>query len=273
MPGPFYGNSPEDGFQELKDKWAQKGHFGAQSECLAQNLATAIEATRRAVPRREGNFSLERTANQAINEAQRERIWERSVFVRWNGGDVAPVKNCWDRVIAFQTPLFAKQKKSGWGYVDLLGFIGNGTPSVIELKKDPRTRESGGVDNTESPLRIVLEAAAYAVALRVNWTNFRPEYIDRLRQLDVSDTVISGVPQTLNEVRLVGAAPASYWLDWLPITKKGTTIPKDTWKSFKELLDALDKEGLPTSFVSLSGDSDLPELLAAQPLTEFPLLS
>lgn len=273
MPGPFYDGSPEDGLHVLKDKWKQKTYFGAQSEYLAQNLEEAIEATQGAAPRREGDFRLARKATQAINETQRERIWERSVFERWNDPDIAPVNNCWDRVIGFQIPLFAEQDKDSWGYIDLLGFIGNGTPSVIELKKDPPTSKSGGTDNSESPLRIVLEAAAYAVALRANWSNFREEYVDRLTQLTVSHEVIDGIPDELHEVRLVGAAPAGYWLDWLPVTEKGRTISNSTWQSFSSLLDALGSAGLPTSFVSLSGDSDQPDMLAAQPLEHFPLLS
>ncbi len=269
----LYGHSAADGFHFLKDVWAQKSHFGDQSKHLAENLEKAIDATERAAPRREGDFQLAREATQKVNKTQRERIWERSVFKRWNDPDIAPVNSCWDRVIGFQIPLFANQEKAGWGYIDLLGFIGNGTPSVIELKKDPRSRTSGGVDNTESPLRIVLEAAAYAVALRANWSNFREEFVDRLTQLPVSREVISGIPDELHEVRLVGAAPAGYWLDWLPVTEKGRTISNSTWQSFSSLLDALGKAGFPTSFVSLSGDSDQPDTLAAQPLVKFPLLS
>ena len=144
---------------------------------------------------------------------------------------------------------------------------------MIELKKEPKAKESGGVVNTESPLRIVLEAAAYAVALRVNWSNFREAYIDRLTQLGVPDTVTSRIPESLGKVQLVGAAHASYWLEWLPVTERGKTIEDDTWQSFHSLLYALKEKGMPTSFVSISGDSERHKKLAIQPLIQFPLLS
>ena len=268
MTDPLYGLTASAGFHVLKDRWTQKSHFGIQSQHLTENFATAIAATSKEVPLRRQNFQLGRECPEEIDETERERRWEASIYRRWSQSGLSPVKDCWDRVIAFQIPLFDSQKKAGWGYIDLMGIIGGTTPVVIELKKDPRSGSSGGTDNSESPLRMVLEAAAYAVALRVNWENVRQEFKSRLNELDLP---ADQVPDSLGEVRLVGVAPASYWIDWLPVTAKGRQVESKTWSSFSSLLTALSNEGYPTSFLSLSGDLDAPDTLAAQPLKVFPL--
>ena len=188
---------------------------------------------------------------------------------------MSQVAGCWDRIVAFQVPLFGAQKKEGWGYIDLLGVMADGTPSVIELKKDPKTGKTGVTGASESPLRMILEAASYAIALRKNWHIFRGELIERLRSLDVAKRTVECVPEKrkLEAVRLVCAAPASYWIDWLPVTKKGTKVSSDTWRAFGTLLEGFKNAGLPASFVSLGGDADRPESIAAQPLERFPLIS
>jgi len=266
---PFYGYEASAGLHILKDEWAQKTHFGTQSQYLAKNLKEAIKATEDAVPERKGGFKLDRKTPQSIDESSRERIWEAAVKQRWSDPGLSAVKGCWDRVIAFQVPLYAAQTKSSWGYIDLLGVVGNTIPTVIELKKDPRARPTGGTDSSESPLRIVLEAAAYALALRVNWKYFKVEFSQRLGELGRPNKV----PESLKTVHLVGAAPASYWMDWLPVTAKGRTVKSKTWEQFSSLLTALKGVGLPTSFVSISGDSDQHGKLAAQPLVHFPLIA
>jgi hypothetical protein len=119
---------------------------------------------------------------------------------------------------------------------------------------------------------MVLEAAAYAVALRKNWEKFRPEFIERLKQLDVAENTIDKVPETLTKVTLVCAAPAGFWIDWLPVTAKGN-IALSSWQGFNCLLKAFENAKLPVTFVSISGDVCTPGSLAAQPLSNFPLLS
>jgi hypothetical protein len=61
------------------------------------------------------------------------------------------------------------------------------------------------------------------------------------------------------------------WIDWLPVTDKGQ-IPLSAWQAFQCLLQEFDKADLPVTFVSISGDADIPGSLAAQPL-KFPVLS
>jgi hypothetical protein len=271
MSDPLYGRSWQDGLHVLKEEWGQKLHLREQSEHLAESLPKAIEVTEAKCPRRMEGFQLERAETLEIDSTERERRWERSILLRWNASGLSPVEDCWHRLVAFQVPLFDSQEKEGWGYIDLLGVLGDGTPVVVEAKKEPRTKASGGTDNSESPLRMVLEAASYAVCLRCNWATFRPEFVRRLRELGVEERVADSVPEQLKTVRIVGTAPAAYWIDWLPVTAKGRTVEDAAWQAFERLLGSLKKAGLLASFVSISGDVDVPGSLAAQPLKRFPI--
>lgn len=192
---------------------------------------------------------------------------------RWNQPGMWPIPGGWERLVAFQVPLFSQQQMEQWGYIDLLGVNAGGLPVVVELKKSPDAETDGKSGSSETPLRMVLEAAAYAVALRKNWPRFRLEWINHLTLLGLSDEVLSGIPALLETVPLVAAAPASFWIDWLPVTEKGRTVTRETWLSFQSLLTKLEAAKLPVKFVSISGhDQDEPGL-AVQPLVGFPLMS
>ncbi len=270
MPGPFYGLTAASGLHILKDSWCQKSYLQEQCSYLAENLTAAIQTTFDAAPLRDGSFQLDRADNDDIDESQRERRWERSAYRRWRTGTTSPIPKCWQRLVAFQVPLFGSLEVDHWGYIDLLGLLVDGTPCIVELKREPTTSPQGSTQTSESPLRMVLEAAAYAISLRKNWERFLPEFCRRLESLEVQSALIERLPKTLTKVQLVGVAPAAYWLDWLPVTEKGRTVSDDAWKAFRKLTDRLGDEGLSVSFVSVSGDIDRPGSLAAQPLTVFP---
>jgi hypothetical protein len=183
-----------------------------------------------------------------------------------------PIPRAWNRLVACQVPLFDQQQKQNWGYIDLLGVTADGLPVVVELKKAPDALSDGKTGATETPLRMVLEAAAYAIALRKNWDHFRPEWMARLGELDLPVPVIAQVPLKLERVPLVAAAPASFWIDWLPVTEKGQTVTRETWESFRALLSEFENENLSVSFVSIGGHDQNINSLAVQPLVGFPLI-
>lgn len=268
-----FDGEPKDGLHVLKDEWCQKSYFGEQSQYLCEHFDEAVAATKAAAPVRTQGYALGRSTTVKIDESERERRWERAVFERWRSSGLSPVRLCWDRMIAFQIPLFDQQEKDGWGYIDLLGILGRSEICVIELKKEPATKRSGGTDSSESPLRMVLEAAAYAIALQKNWRQFREELVAHMQTLDVDASLWGSVPKELASTRLVGAAPAAYWIDWLPVTEKGSTVAPNDWLRFQNLLDKFKSVGMPVSFVSISGDIDVPGSLAGQPLPKFPLIT
>lgn len=272
MPDPLRGLQPAEGLHVLKDEWIQKQFLGPQSLALAENgaLAVAIEATFAAAPERHQGFPLDRDVRKDIHASQEERRLESAMMRRWGAAGMRPIPHGWTRLVACQVPLFDKQKKAGWGYIDLLGVAKNGLPVVIELKKSPHADADGKSRATETPLRMVLEAAAYSIALRKNWDHFRPAWIGRLQQLGFSDQVIAHVPLKLTKVPMVAAAPASFWIDWLPVTEKGQTVTVETWESFRKLLSEFNSAQLPVSFVSISGHDQNVDGLAVQPLVGFP---
>jgi len=267
---PFYGKVPEDGLHVLKDAWDRKLYMGEQSRALAERLSEAIEATARAAHERTQGFQLSRRCVAAMHDRSRERRLEAALLTRWNRPEMCSIPGGWDRLVAFQVPLFAQEQKEQWGYVDLLGVTASGVPVVVELKKAPKVEPDGKTGSSETPLRMVLEAAAYAIALRKNWGLFRSEWVARLKELAVTEDIVSDVPDCLTTVPLVAAAPASFWMDWLPVTAKGKTVTGETWNSFRSLLEELNRAMLPVTFLSISGHEQDVEGLAVQPLIGFP---
>lgn len=273
MPDPLCGHQPAEGLHVLKNEWNRKKFLGQQSLALVENgaLAVAIEATFAAAPERRQGFPLDRDVRKDIHASQEERRLESAMMRRWGKAGMWPIPNAWTRLVACQVPLFDQQKKAKWGYIDLLGVAKNGLPVVVELKKAPKALSDGKTDDTaDTPLRMVLEAAAYAIALRKNWDRFRPSWIARLQELEIPDQVIDQVPLRLSKVPLVAAAPASFWIDWLRVTNKGLTVTVETWESFQKLLSEFSRAQLPVSFVSISGHDQNVDGLAVQPLVGFP---
>ena len=270
MTAPYYGCEPSDGLHVLKDHWGQKRYLEPQAMRLSQELNLAIETTLSAAPEGRQDYRLERETPEKIDQTEQERRLEAAMMKRWNAPEMSLIAGAWDRLIAFQVPLFAKQQKRSWGYIDLLGVNGDGLPVVVELKRSPVAKPNGQTTHSESPLRMILEAAAYAVALRKNWAPFREQWITRLTGLAVSPDVLKRVPEKLETVPLVAAAPADYWIGWLPVSGKGQRVTPQAWREFATLLSELNEHSLPVSFVSISGHAGAPETLAAEPLEHFP---
>ncbi len=266
---PFYGHKPADGFHVLKDAWGQKTYHEEQSKALADDLAQAIQATCDAAPIRRQGFQLARQGTVDMAETQEERRLEAAMLNRWNNEDMRPIPGAWSRLVAFQTPLFNEAKKDSWGYIDLLGVNPDGLPVVVELKRSPPATANGVTSNPETPLRMLLEAAAYAVSLRKNWNErFREEWTAHLTDLKVPESTINQIPSELTTVPLVAAAPAAFWMEWLPFTAKGRSM--GGYEEFCRLVDELGKQELPVSFVSISGEASFPSTLAVQPLEALP---
>jgi hypothetical protein len=263
---PLYGLTATAGLHILKDKWGQKAYLEAQCTELAANLAAALAGT---VPP-ERNLPYFAGVRDDREVQLRESQWERALWEWSRKRDGPSLAGCWHSIVTYQVPLFAKQQKDKWGYIDLLGIDTNGTLAVLELKKEPGRDAKDRTKNSESPLRIVLEAAAYAVALRHNWRTFQPQLVHYLQTINFQPEIISKMPSQLSTVRLVGIAPVEYWVDWLPITPKGKEVTPSAWEAFRGLLDAFQRENLPTSFVSVDGDPMRPMDLKGRLLKGYP---
>lgn len=265
---PFYDHTPESGLHLLKDKWGQKKHLNEQADWIARELDVAITATFDAAPVRRQSFALSRPATADISESKEESLLEAAMLARWNQPGLWEIPSGWNRLVAFQVPLFSERAKKSWGYIDLVGVNAEALPVVVELKKSSKANADGRTGTPESPLRMVLEAAAYAISLRKNWDRFGAEWRARLQEIDVPNEVIQLVPTELTKVPLVAAAPASFWMEWLPYTSTGRSMKK--WDGFRELLCQLERAELPVQFLSISGDYSRPNGLAVQPLDHLP---
>jgi len=201
----------------------------------------------------------------AIAQSSRERFWELAISQRW-GKTPCTVTDTWWRILAYQVPLFDQRTQNAWGSIDLLGCTVEFEPCVIELKKEPGVKKSGGTEGTETPLRIVLEAAAYAVALREHWAFYSLHWQQALQPFYHEPRTNT----TPTNFHLVAAAPAGFWLEWSPWTAHGRNkLTNGCWQAMKDLCDLLDRDGYPVHFVSLSGSPESPHTLAVQPLRLF----
>jgi hypothetical protein len=210
----------------------QKTYMAEQCRQLTADLDRAIEVTTRDYVVRSGGYLIERDAR---NVSRREDRLERGLHTQFGAQGSKPVPGAWHRIIAYQVPLSASQD-SGWGKIDLLGLDQRGLPIVIELKSE-------GAD--EVPAALVVQAAAYGIALRKAWPRFRHEWRPVVR--NYWDESVQ-LPTILSPCPLLCIAPESYWKTW------GTS-----WKSIwafplLELVSALYDRGLPLTFASLTGD-------------------
>jgi hypothetical protein len=90
----------------------------------------------------------------------------------------------------------------------------------------------------ESPLRMLVEVAAYGFAIRKVWPKLKGEWAKAVSWFGQPQ-----VPETLDRVTLVGVAPEEYWCRCLGLpsgTKKGQ-FPPEAWPPFWELVGALER--------------------------------
>src|SRR5665213_340624 len=145
---------------------------------------------------------------------------------------------------AYQYPLQAYRTSSQpvpnntcWGEIDLLGIGTDFLPVPIELKK----REA-----TESPLRMLVEVAAYGFAIREVWPKLRNHWIEAVSWFGGSP---SQFPATLDRITLVGVAPGEYWCQCLG--NNAGAFPSEAWPPFWKLVDALGERGFDIHFVTI----------------------
>lgn len=253
----------------LKDQINQVSLLGVHAQSITERLQDYFESTKNALqnPRtQEQKYQLLRGLTEEIDDSSGERLWERAMMQRFSLRGVKPVPNCWERIIAFQVPLYSRQNQEGWGDIDLMGVYG-GAPSIIELKGRPQVNPDGSIQTTNTPLKIVIQALAYAIAVRSHWNFIREEFAMRCQDLGISTQVqqdLEGV-----DIPIVAAAPADFWMNWLPVTNNWTTQHPESWIPFQSLLNRLAECHYPVRFVSISGAHQTPMSLAVQVL-KFP---
>lgn len=240
----------------LKDTLTEKLYIESDSDFVRRNWSEIRSCTERESPKRTQDFRLVRIpTDEASVEERRLAI---SMYNKWHDKEMRTKKRRLDKIVAEQVPLFDCKEKNQWGHIDLLG-VSKSSPVVIELKKKPSARDNGTTTASETPLRMLLEGLGYAVALQsqeVFWSKWKELF----------------PPCKDKSVSVICAAPASFWVDWLPITEKGNMFQKKARTKFHELVKHVREDGFAVDFVSVSGCEHDQNGLAIQWLDPFPLI-
>jgi hypothetical protein len=216
---------PKKGLHGIKRE-IQKRFMAEQCEQLVAVFDEAISATFAAAPDRRRPYLIDRTKVSDPKQGLEAHL-ERSLHAQWSRADCAPATGCWERIVAFQVNLPAKRDSEGWGEIDLLGVAEDGLPIVIELKRGK---------SKEPPAALLVQAAAYAIALQRAWWFLREEWLRRVQPS-------KPIPTALLPCRLVCAAPEEYWQQW-------QLTPRED-KALTSLREAFASRGLPSVFASV----------------------
>jgi hypothetical protein len=263
MPGPFYDLTAGSGLHILKNKWGQKAYLQQQCRHLAEHLDDAFQNTE--IRHREQNYFPRHAQRQIINNPEAQ--WERAIWRRWKEQRAPTVPESWTWIVDYQIPLYDERGAKHYRAIDLLGIDNEGTLVVVELKKPPHRQPNERVGNSDSPLKMLLEASAYAQVIRQNWNHFQDNLANHLKQF----YKWIPIPNNIDQIRLVGVAPEAYWLQWVPVSNQGVTVSRESWEAFRTLLLAFNEKNLQVSFVSLSGSVRNWRALMARHLKGFPL--
>lgn len=208
-------------------------------------------------PMRTKDFCLDRMTYRTLTHE--EDKWERAIYNQWSVRSAEEYIPACRHIQAYQYPLQASYKDKCWGKIDLLGIGEDFLPVPNELKKRK---------TNESPLRMLVEVAAYGFSILKVWPNLLDDWAKTMRPYEGSP---SQFPPRLERLRLIGVAPREYWcrcLGSVAKTKKGK-FPEDAWPNFWKLVDALGK-WFEIHFVAIEGGWDevkeLPKMTGARVL-------
>lgn len=222
----------------IRSQFGQLSHMEDHCNRITKQLDVLLECTYAAAPRRTRGYLLNRVPKRIPSSSQRERLLERAIWENWNKNRRdTRFSNAVKYIQILQMPLQGRRADKRWGKIDLVGVSNNFLPVVIELKKE---------ESPDTPLTILIEALAYAVALRRAWNegNLADEWGRHVCKR-ASET------HPLVEVPIVGLAPRQYWdarIGTSGRTSKGK-VPENAWKPFAELCRAILERGFPIQFL------------------------
>ncbi|WP_254511372.1 hypothetical protein [Anatilimnocola floriformis] len=216
----------------------QKTYQQAQADAVCLNLDRLIENTIRLAPVRREPYPLRRSLGRIVQGP--ESLIEEAMWRHWHPREgCQSVPGAWHRIVSYQVMLRDTNLDQSWGEIDLLGVSPQAMPVVIEIKQGK---------NPETPLRMVVEAAAYGVAMMKAWSVFGPQWAKVVHEKYGLDLEPS--PQ-LKCCPLVCAAPETYWAEWLGNNPRAATVTPGAWVAVRKLIAALAERGLPATFWAL----------------------
>lgn len=214
-----------------------------------------------AAARGDDPYCLNRDPNEKIDARSRERLLEQSIWRQWrgsgttNGTEDWPLPQICRRVQTYQMPLQNSRRDAGWGKVDFVGVSPDHLPMVGELKRES---SADGKGSAETPLRMLSEAVCYGLAVQKAWAegDLRREWATRVTGAGPLDSL----PQALDRVGLVCAAPDGYWQTRLATAAILTAgrVPPTAWPAFHRLVDRCANAGFDSHFVGFTVDDTAP---------------
>jgi len=238
--------APDQGLHEIQQLANQLGPMEAHCELIERNLDHLVKITYDKAPlQRAGNgqtYKLARAPKSNVHEKQEERLIEQAIWRQFPlfGSPDFLQQEC-PRVVAYQTPLQNSRKDNGWGKIDLLGASPQGLPVVIELKR-------GSASDTL--LRMLVEALAYALALQKAWnqgTRLRAEWAERMNKPEA----VQKYDAALLSVPLVLLAPAAFWEKRIRggAGRFSRQVFKEAGTPFRSLMKKCETRGFPVHCV------------------------
>lgn len=231
------------GLHRLKYDLNQWRCICVHCELVLKNFDEQVKTTHADAPVRQKDFKLDRES--ARWPKGKEAQWERAIWQLWGP---AFRSKAWflpgicKSIQTYQMPIARTRATRHWRAIDLVGVDGRGLPVILELK------EPGAND---TPLFMMLEAAAYGICVMKNWKK-GPLRREWKRHVPVSDRTTSD--GLLEQIHLLGIAPEGYWLG---LSKKKQEYLQKASKHFKRLKSAMEKHGLIWHFATLPGAEEI----------------
>lgn len=208
----------------------QRQYMAEQCEEILQHFERLAKNTYAAAPRRQDAYRLHRGPGGRL-PALEESKWEEAMYRQWSRvsglGSSLYLPVC-PYIQTYQFPLRDTHDDRCWGKIDLLGVSPEFLPVPNELKK--RT-------SLDSPLRMLIEVAAYGFALHAVWPLLREDWEQSMvRRFGHCPEMPSELD---DKIRLIGVAPAEYWDACLgrdPNIRAGR-VPRPAWGPFWHLVD------------------------------------
>ena len=180
----------------------------------------------------ENTYSKEKPKRELFEEYLEMALWSQRDNLTWSSPKAGKF-----RLLDYQFPLYAYQKKNGIGEVDLIGATNCGQLTVIELK----------VSTNFNPFGALIQGVRYTAIIlnKDNWKFIRKEARKKgIEEIQDRNPII----QLL--------APEPWWDHWLNPTSRRASLMGDWKKDFDILINNFEKKS-----------GTLIECLALPPLT------
>ncbi|MEZ6044249.1 MAG: hypothetical protein R3C11_01415 [Planctomycetaceae bacterium] len=248
---------------ELNQLRFQDQHIENLINCMNLHM----EQTYCEAPLRHQSYELSRTTRD--NSRIEERLFEKAIWSQWHYSvdEVALkpfLKNHCEYIQSYQVPLQKSRKDEKWGKIDLVGVTSYFTPSVIELKRK---------NSKETPLRMIIEGVAYALAIRKSWNHQDGSMYEQWKAIENLTEAQLEIPETLNTVPVIGIAPSEYWNRKFGQSDKvkSDRVPSETWPAFKGLCRKFAERGFPITLMQFESeetdDTGLPKITNLRKVT------